>query len=169
MLTRAIFAILWVTAGTEASAQAVTDLELKAAYCLGVANKTVEVWREDLTQTKSPERRDAAKAAIAQGETQRGRLWAYLRGRGFSWEEKGTGGRDPMLIAPLMSQGETDMMACTSQVSTPSWVSCVNTCLANTHAVTDADTLKCVNFLPRRTHLSADKKMLSRFLAVLRP
>ena len=89
MLTRAIFAILWVTAGTEASAQAVTDLELKAAYCLGVANKTVEVWREDLTQTKSPERRDAAKAAIAQGETQRGRLWAYLRGRGFSWEEKG--------------------------------------------------------------------------------
>ena len=153
---RVIFlAILWVTACTEAMAQPVTDLELRAAYCLGNASKRIEIIQKEAADfflknpSKEKERAAATKDAIAPLEARLRRLRAYLQVKVFLTD------RDGSMLIPIEKLGQADALACISERRAPSFTGCWGECLDRNLTAPD-NVERCADYLPWGTLLLAD-------------
>lgn len=118
------FAIFWVAACTGAQAQAVTDLELRAAYCLGVSISQNEIEGGKAKNSTSGPERAIHKDAANNANKRRARFLAYLQARGFGAE------RDIFLLKPTIDRGRGDVTTCQSETAQPYYKNCFDQCSA---------------------------------------
>lgn len=163
MLIRTIFAILWVIACTDALAQPMTDLELRAAYCMGNASKRIEIIQKEAADfflknpSKEKELAAATKEAIAPLEARRRRLWAYLQVKVFLAD------RDGSLLIPTVKLGQAEALACISERRAPSFMGCQMECL-DRNPTTPDNVERCTNSCPGAPSCLPTKKCEQDFL-----
>jgi hypothetical protein len=88
---------------TGAQAQTISDVELQAAYCLGVATEQEELSRRDAAAAPDRSARAVYEFAIAIVAERRNRFRDYLTAKGF------LSGRDVSAIKLAITRGPADV------------------------------------------------------------
>src|SRR6059058_2117044 len=91
---------------TVAQAQSISDVELRAAYCLGVATEQEEGTRQEAAQATDRSAGQIYEAAVAIIVERRMRFRDYLTAKGF------LSGRDVSAIKLAIMRGATDVKSC---------------------------------------------------------
>jgi hypothetical protein len=150
--------LFWLVGCGMVWAQSVTDMELQAAYCLGVSTAQLNEETAAIKVEKEPSTRALHKdiAKVISERQQRFRDYIIVKGFG--------GDRNPQSLKVALSRGEADVSACETELQDDFFKSCGDRCRArygNASEAAMACNVKCpspdacvrvkkclVNFLP---------------------
>jgi hypothetical protein len=105
-----------------AQAQTISDIELRAAYCLGVATEQEELSGRDAAAAPDRSARAVYEFAIAIIAERRNRFRDYLTAKGF------LSGRDVSAIKLAITRGPSDVRVCESDLKSDFYKRCSNLC-----------------------------------------
>jgi hypothetical protein len=137
-------------------AQAISDTELRAAYCLGVATQHEEGTRKQVET--DPSNRDVLSYSLSIIIERRDKFKAYLAAKGLL----GAPGRDSAAISSAIARGPSDVMACNNELQSPPYSTCAYQC-RNPQRST-ASTVACLADCPSPDACQRAKKCLDNFL-----
>ena len=156
MLARLLFFLTLLCAGTS-WAQTVSDLELQAAYCLGVSTAQVNEQRQAIKEAKDPSssalRREIEKIIVERQQ----RFRDYIIAKGFGGE------RNPESLKVAILRGGADVDRCESDLKLEFFQTCHDRCSANYGNMTNAS-IACNAKCPDPEACARLKKCLTNFL-----
>jgi len=105
-----------------AQAQTISDTELQAAYCLGVATEQEEGDRKEAAAAKDSSIKQLHETVANIIAERRMRFRDYLTAKGFLF------GRDASAIKLAIMRGPTDVKSCQSELKLAFYKDCSNQC-----------------------------------------
>jgi len=105
-----------------AVAQTISDVELRAAYCLGVTTEHEKLTRKEAVEAADSSGRKLYEIATALVVERRKRFRDYLTAKGFLF------GRGVSAIKLAITRGSTDVKSCEDELKLAFYRTCPNQC-----------------------------------------
>jgi hypothetical protein len=137
-------------------AETLSDTELRAGYCLGVANEQIQDSTRIVREAKDVEVQKLNVFAVNIATERRNRFLDYLKSKGFGTD------RNPESLKVANDRGRQDVRMCDAELEGPYYKRCGDQCAKI--ARTGNDLLSCVARCPSPETCDRVKKCLENFL-----
>lgn len=146
--------LFWLSSCCVVGAQTVTDIELQAGYCLGVATAQLKREKESVHAADTAEIRALHKDMANLAAERLERFRDYLTAKGF------LEGRNPEAVKVAIVRGVADVARCDSELKEDFFKSCGDRCIARF----GLSSIPCVAKCPSPDACKRVKKCLENFL-----
>ncbi|HEY1364175.1 MAG TPA: hypothetical protein VGF60_18180 [Xanthobacteraceae bacterium] len=150
------FGLLLLASSFAAAADKVSDLDLRAAYCLAIAAAQEAKHQEELGRAAESGARDTLMLAVRLARERKAKLASYLAGKGLSPAD------DDSPVKAAQERGSQDVEACDRDIKLAPYKTCSDDCMARLRAADQR--LICLAACPSPEACQRARKCLENFL-----